>query len=51
MVLVGGGGVTALDGGPLDRAAPALVASNGHIHPEMIALLTEVRARRRAPQQ
>jgi myo-inositol-1(or 4)-monophosphatase len=40
-----GGRVTGLDGGPLDRAAPALVASNGHIHPEMIAVLREVRAR------
>jgi myo-inositol-1(or 4)-monophosphatase len=40
-----GGRVTALDGGPLDREAPALVASNGHIHSEMIALLQEVRAR------
>jgi myo-inositol-1(or 4)-monophosphatase len=40
-----GGRVTALDGGPLDRAAPALVASNGHIHSEMIAILKEVRAR------
>jgi myo-inositol-1(or 4)-monophosphatase len=40
-----GGRVTALDGGPLDREAPALVASNGHIHSEMIAVLQEVRAR------
>src|SRR6185295_17809576 len=40
-----GGRVTALDGGPLDREAPALVASNGHFHSEMIAVLQEVRAR------
>lgn len=40
-----GGRVTALDGGPLDRAAPALVASNGHIHSQMIAILEEVRTR------
>lgn len=40
-----GGRVTALDGGPLDRAAPALIASNGHIHAEMLAILREARAR------
>src|SRR6185295_1227710 len=37
--------LAAVDGGPLDREAPALVASNGHIHSEMIAVLQEVRAR------
>jgi myo-inositol-1(or 4)-monophosphatase len=40
-----GGRVTALDGGPLDQAAPAPVASNGRIHGEMLHMLKEVRAR------
>ena len=38
-----GGRVTALDGGPLDLDRPAIVASNGRIHDEMLKVLTEVR--------
>ncbi len=40
-----GGRVTALDGGPLDLDRPAIVASNGRIHGEMLKLLAEVRRR------
>ena len=40
-----GGRVTALDGGPLDLDAPAVVASNGRIHDEMLGVLKETRAR------
>ena len=40
-----GGRVTGIDGGPLDLAAPSLVASNGRIHDEILATLKEVRSR------
>ena len=40
-----GGRVTALDGGPLDLDRPAIVASNGRIHGEMLKILAEVRSR------
>lgn len=40
-----GGRVTALDGGPLDLDAPAVVASNGRIHEEMLGVLKETRGR------
>ncbi|MBI1733831.1 MAG: inositol monophosphatase [Candidatus Rokubacteria bacterium] len=40
-----GGRVTALDGGPLDLDAPAVVASNGRIHEEMLGVLKETRKR------
>jgi myo-inositol-1(or 4)-monophosphatase len=39
-----GGRVTSLEGGPVDPAAPAVVASNGAIHDEIIRTLKEVRA-------
>jgi myo-inositol-1(or 4)-monophosphatase len=39
-----GGRITDLEGGPLDLDHPAVVASNGHIHAEMLALLAEVRS-------
>ncbi|MBI2197904.1 MAG: inositol monophosphatase [Candidatus Rokubacteria bacterium] len=39
-----GGRISNLEGGPVDRAAPAVVASNGAIHDEMITTLKEVRA-------
>lgn len=39
-----GGRVTNLEGGPLDRERPEVVASNGLIHDEMLRVLTEVRA-------
>jgi myo-inositol-1(or 4)-monophosphatase len=39
-----GGRVTALDGGPLDLDRPAIVASNGRIHREMLKVLAEVRS-------
>jgi myo-inositol-1(or 4)-monophosphatase len=38
-----GGAVTDLDGRPLDLAAPAIVASNGLIHADMLRALGEVR--------
>lgn len=40
-----GGRVTDLGGEPVDTTAPAVVASNGSIHEEMIRTLKEVRAR------
>jgi myo-inositol-1(or 4)-monophosphatase len=40
-----GGRVTALDGSPLDLERPSVLASNGIIHAEMLAVLTEVRRR------
>ena len=39
-----GGRVTDLRGGPLDLRAPAVVASNGRIHDEMLRTLASVRA-------
>lgn len=44
MVEEAGGRVTNLDGGPLDRERPAVVASNGRIHDEMLRVLKEVEA-------
>jgi myo-inositol-1(or 4)-monophosphatase len=38
-----GGRVTSLGGGGLDLEAPAVVASNGHIHEEMLEILRTVR--------
>jgi myo-inositol-1(or 4)-monophosphatase len=40
-----GGRVTDLSGGPLDLAAPRVVASNGRIHDEMLSVLATVRGR------
>jgi myo-inositol-1(or 4)-monophosphatase len=40
-----GGRVTNLAGGPLDLAAPTVVASNGRIHEAMLQVLTDVRRR------
>ncbi len=45
MVEEAGGRVTNLEGGPLDRERPAVVASNGRIHDEMLRVLKEVRLR------
>ena len=42
MVEEAGGRVTNLDGGSLDRERPAVVASNGRIHDEMLRVLKEV---------
>jgi myo-inositol-1(or 4)-monophosphatase len=42
MVEEAGGRVTNLEGGPLDRDRPAVVASNGRIHDEMLLVLKEV---------
>ena len=39
-----GGRVTSIDGGPLDVDAPTLLASNGRIHDEMLAVLAGLRA-------
>jgi myo-inositol-1(or 4)-monophosphatase len=38
-----GGRVTGIDGAPLDIDAPTLVASNGRIHDEILAILRSVR--------
>jgi len=38
-----GGRLTSLTGGPLDLEKPTLLASNGHIHAAMLAILREVR--------
>ena len=46
MVTEAGGRVTNLTGGPLDLAAPQIIASNGHIHDEMLAVLAEIRGPR-----
>jgi hypothetical protein len=35
--------VTNLAGGPLDLNAPAMVATNGRIHEEMLAVLRQIR--------
>jgi myo-inositol-1(or 4)-monophosphatase len=43
MVEEAGGRLTALTGGPLDLEAPAVVASNGRIHDDMLAVLREIR--------
>ena len=40
-----GGRVTGLDGAPLDIDRPTVLASNGIIHDEMLAVLREVRKR------
>jgi myo-inositol-1(or 4)-monophosphatase len=40
-----GGRVTDLRGGPLDLAAPRIVASNGRIHDAMLRTLASVRER------
>jgi myo-inositol-1(or 4)-monophosphatase len=49
MVEEAGGRVTTPDGGPVDLGKPSVVASNGKIHDEMLATLTEVR--RQAPSE
>jgi len=43
MVEEAGGRVTTPEGGPVDLGAPAVVASNGRIHDEMLTTLNEVR--------
>jgi myo-inositol-1(or 4)-monophosphatase len=40
-----GGVVTGTDGTPLDMSAPHLVATNGHIHNAMLAVIRDARAR------
>jgi len=40
-----GGRISALDGTPLDVNVPTVVASNGHVHGEMLAILKEIRGR------
>jgi len=40
-----GGRVTGIDGTPLNLDAPSVLATNGRIHDEMLAVLKEVRAR------
>lgn len=40
-----GGRVTDLDGAPLNLDAPRVVASNGLVHPELLAVLAELRRR------
>ena len=43
MVEEAGGRLTALNGGPLDLEAPTVLASNGCIHDDMLAVLREIR--------
>ena len=40
-----GGRVTGLDAGPLDLAAPSIVATNGRIHDAVLAKIRETRSR------
>ena len=40
-----GGRVTGVDGTPLNLDAPSVLATNGRIHDEMLAVLTELRTR------
>lgn len=46
LVREAGGLVSAHGGGPLERARPSPLASNGTLHPEMIRVLAEVSAER-----
>ncbi len=46
MVEEAGGRVTSLEGGPLDLEHPAVVASNGRIHDEMLRVLQEAKGQR-----
>jgi myo-inositol-1(or 4)-monophosphatase len=41
-----GGRVTGMDGGPFDPAAAHLIASNGHVHREVVATIADFRAER-----
>jgi myo-inositol-1(or 4)-monophosphatase len=43
LVQEAGGRLTSLDGGPIDLEAPAVVASNGRIHDEILGVLKEIR--------
>ncbi len=43
MVEEAGGRLTAITGGPLDLEASTVIASNGRIHDEMLAVLREIR--------
>lgn len=43
MVEEAGGRLTSLTGGPIDLQHPTVVASNGRIHDEMLAVLKEIR--------
>src|SRR5262249_3384896 len=45
MVQEAGGRITGIDGRPLDIDAPTLVASNGLVHEEVLAVLKEIRHR------
>jgi myo-inositol-1(or 4)-monophosphatase len=47
MVTEAGGRITGMDGSPFDTVAAHLVASNGSIHDEMIAVIREFRATNR----
>jgi myo-inositol-1(or 4)-monophosphatase len=40
LVSEAGGSVSLLDGGPFDIAARSMLATNGHIHPEMLQILS-----------
>jgi myo-inositol-1(or 4)-monophosphatase len=44
IVTEAGGRVTGMDGSPFDPAAAHLVASNGRVHPSMLAVIAHVRA-------
>jgi myo-inositol-1(or 4)-monophosphatase len=38
-----GGRITGMDGGPFDPAAAHLIASNGHVHAEVVAVIDAFR--------
>jgi myo-inositol-1(or 4)-monophosphatase len=46
IVAEAGGRVTGMDGSPFNPAAAHLVASNGHVHDEMLSVIREFRAER-----
>jgi myo-inositol-1(or 4)-monophosphatase len=46
IVAEAGGRVTGMDGSPFDPVAAHLVASNGHVHDQMLAVIREYRRRR-----
>ena len=44
MVEEAGGRLTSISGGPLDLDRPTVIATNGRIHDEMVAVLSEIRS-------
>jgi myo-inositol-1(or 4)-monophosphatase len=42
-----GGRLTGMDGAPFDSAAGHIVASNGRVHDDLLAVIRELRSRNR----